>query len=595
MVKRRKYNILILIVLATLLAITITFLITPVYRATTTLLIESNQPKLTSIEDIYGLETRDKQYFLTQLELFKSRQLAEKVIHQFNLDRNPEFVGRLKDSSAPTSWLRHVLGEDEKTSGHALDRAVEAFEKQLSVHLVKDTQIVKVSFESESSVLAADIPNALATAYIQEQLNSRIQLTKKATGWLEQRLKILKINLDNSEAALQSYMDANNLVDVKGGVNTLTANELHELMLQMVDVKTKYAELIKRYGYMHPKIIAARAELRTAEKNLARGKARIQSIGRKGARLSELQREVQSNKKLYDTFLSRLKEASQAVELHTLNARISDPAVAPIKPVKPRKILIISAVFMASSMLGVFMVLLLELMDRTFKSRDEVEDVLGIPLLASIPSMKATKNSHANQQMLAVLDKKNNAFIEAIRSLRTELKLYGLDHPCNIILVTSSKEGEGKTIIASNLAAAMGTMEKVLLIDANMRQTDAQHNPGISGQQQGLSEVLVEAVDLNTCIQHMDDAGFDLLPCGRHASSDHMVNLLDTCTEDYDRIILDTPSLQDVSDAVLLSRYAKAVLYVIESGTTEQKEAQAGVTRLQGHHAYLVGAVLNKV
>ena len=602
-IARRKYSILLLLVLATLLAGIVVFSITPVYKATATLLIEPEQAKLTSVEDLYGLANKDQQYYLTQLELLKSRKLAEGVIAQFGLEDKPEFRPSLKPSYNPLDWLREKMSSKSARIGkdRTRDIVVTAFEQRLSVSLVKGTQIVKVGFESESPVLAMTVANALADAYIKEKVLSRVTLTKQATGWLEKRLKLMKVNLQTSERALQDYMETNNLVDVQG-VSTLTANELQELVLKVVNAKAKYSELRKRYGYMHPKIIVARSELKAAERELERGKEQIQRIGRKGVKLRELKREVQSNRELFNTFLSRLKEATEAVELHTVNARVSDPAVEPLDPVKPNKPLILTVVFLGTLMLSILMIFLLEALDRTIKGSDDVKDKIGLPLLGTLPKIKPVSGHHGESHVLAMLDPNNATYAEHVRSIRTSLILYGLDNPCKVILVSSSVAGEGKTTVSTNLAAAMGKMEKVLLIVAVLRGSDEMRAPGISGNQAGMSDLLMKKAELNECIYHLEDGGFDLIAFGRSVarplellSSVAMPELLEDLAAEYDRIIIDSPPLQVVSDSLMLSRYASAVVYVIEEGVTIERTINSGIGHLQDNKAQMAGVILNKV
>jgi len=601
-IARRKFSIFILVVLATTITGLYIFSQTPVYRATATLLIEPDQPRLTSIEDLYGLSGKTQQYYLTQVEVLQSRLLARLVIEHLKLDENEEFLPGKGNPYNPVTLLRQWLapsGKKEMGAEDRLDYVVNIFQSRLNVVLIKDTQVVKISFESISPSLAAAVPNALANAYIEDQLFSRVKLTKQATGWLESRLEVLKANLESSEKALQDYMERYRLVDVKG-VSTLTANELQELMIKMVDAKTKYSELTKRYGYMNPKIIAAKAEFEASERELESGKARIQSIGRKGVRLRELQRQVEGNRQLYDTFLARLKEASQAVELHAVNARLSDPAVKPLSPFKPKAYLIVSLAFQASLLLSILLVFVLEAIDKTFKKTDDVAGKTGQRLLGTLPLMRTAK-----VKKIALIDtdeQGSQEFSEAMNSIRTNLILHDGTLPNKVILVTSSVDEEGKSTVASNLAASFAMMQRVLLIDADLRQSEQTRSSGISGNQPGLADMLSGQSDAETVIVQLSESGMDVLPCGlnrKHPlellSSDTMHALVDRLAGNYDRIIIDAPSMLELSDALMLSRYANSVVYVVESGVTHEKNIRQGISLLEENHAVIAGLILNKV
>ncbi len=366
----------------------------------------------------------------------------------------------------------------------------------------------------------------------------------------------------------------------------------------MVDARAKYSKLSKRYGPMHPKLISARSELQAAERELAAGKARIQTIGRKSVKLREYQRQVESNRTLYDTFLARLKEASQTVDLQTANARLMDPAVLPIKPFKPKKGLILALAFFTSLMFGVLLAFLYEALDRMLKSSDDIEEKLGLPMLGILQLLKGSKKK---SDVPLTLDQQESSYAESVRSIRTGLVLSSLDNPHKVILVTSSVPGEGKTTLSINLAMAMGKMERVLLIGADLRRPSLTRALGLEQGHRGLTEVLAETAEVRDCFHRLDDAGIDVLPCGRippnpleMLSSERFARLLGVLEEKYDRIIIDSPPSQAVSDALVLSRYAKAVVYVVEADRTHEKAVRKGVKQLQ-QKAPLAGLVLNKV
>jgi len=598
-INSRKWGIMGLALLITLIVALIVFSMSPVYKATTTLLIEQQQPKLPSINELYGLAGNDKQYYLTQIELLKSRKLAEHVIHDLKLDSNQEFLpkeGGFHPLSTFKAWLS--LNDKVDKEDHTFDGVVAGFQGRLTVSLIKDTQLITVNFEAESPVLAANIANALANTYIDDQMVSRLEMTQKATGWMEQRIKVLKVNLEKSEQALQSYKESNGLIDVKG-VSTLTAQELDELTTQLVIARAKYSELAKRYGAKHPKLIAARSEFKAAEKQLRHSKGKIQNIGRKEVKLRELQRQVKSNRQLYDTFMDSLKEASQAIDLQSSNARISDPAVAPVNPIKPKKKMIVGLAFFASLMLGVLLAFLFEALDRTFKSPSDIENKLKQAVLGVLPLIKGNAKDRKSQS-LTMLDDSNNSYTEAMRTIRTGLILSSLDNPHKVILVTSSIPGEGKTSVSSNLAIAMAKMEKVLLIGADLRRPSLSKVFPTKGSQ-GLSDIVAGTSKFGESIHHIDDAGIDFLPCGllppnplELLSSDRFAKTMELLETKYDRIVIDSPPVQAVSDALVLSKYAKAVVYVVEADKTQEDLVKNGIKRLLQYDAPIAGIILNK-
>lgn len=390
--------------------------------------------------------------------------------------------------------------------------------------------------------------------------------------------------------------------------------------------RSKVEELSKRYGARHPAMEAARAELVTAEASLRgqveqvvaaiernyrlavanesslRGsvnenKAQIQNISRKEFQLREYQREVDTNRALYDTFLTRLKETAATSDLETVNARVVDAATVPNKPIKPKKGLIVVLAIFLAGLVGVGLSLLLEMLNNTFKGTDDVENKLNLPVLGILPLVK--KKDRKEVAHLFESDK-NKAFSESIRTIRTSVVLSGIDQPHKVIVVTSSVPGEGKSTVAANLAIAMGQMEKVILIDADMRRPTLAKNFDFAVGTPGLANVIAGTAGLKESIQKIN--GVDMLSAGavppnplELLSSERFVALIEHLKTVYDRIVIDSPPTQAVSDALMLGNLADALIYVIKSDDTAIPLAVKGVGQLLQSNAPVTGVVLNQV
>ncbi len=395
-----------------------------------------------------------------------------------------------------------------------------------------------------------------------------------------------------------------------------------------VEAERRLKTLAKRYGAKHPKMAAARADLQEAraavrkrvssviaglEKeyqvaltnerairaSLENAKGEMQSIHRKSYQLNVLEREVESNRQLYELFLKRLKETSETGDLQKANARIADPAVVPVVPVKPKKSLIVSIAGVLGLLFGIGLAFLLERLDNTFKRASDVEERLGLPLLGAVPHLKLSKNetplgyarSHAQ-----------SLFAESVRTVRTSVLLSGLDEPYKVIVVTSSVPGEGKSTLAMNLADSLGDMHKVLLIDADLRRPTVASTWGLDRKARGLSEFLSQSAKASDCVHQLGERNVYVMPSGvvppnplELLSSRRFKEALDTLGRTFDHIIIDSAPALAVSDALVLSRNASGVIYVIKADSTPYPAAQEGVKRLRQYKAHLIGAVLNDV
>ncbi len=606
-IKRRKWSIVLFATLVTFVASLIVYSMVPVYKATATILIEPERQKSFSLESMIRFRSQAKEYYLTQLEILKSRHLAEKVIVDLNLANSADFVG-VKEKpgyflSSMTKWFaltpKSGIVNQQPDPATLMDGYILKIQGGMSVRLIPETQLIQVTYQSTSSKLAADIANGIVQAYISDLRSARAEVSRSSTAWMEHRLLVLKKNLQESDQLLQTYRERHGLIDVQG-VGTLAEKELQEHTSRLLIARTKYKELSDVYGPRHPKLIAAQSEMVEAESSRARMEEKIHSIGRKAVRLRELQGNVDSYRKLYETFLNGLKEAAQSMELERVNARITDAAVTPRSPFKPNKRSIVMMVFFASLMFAVLLSFLYEALDKTFKSTGDLEERLNLPVLGLLPLVKGNRMNR-KEQAFAMLDPKLTSFSEAMRTIRTGLVLSSLDNPHKVILVTSSVPGEGKTVVSCNLAIAMGQMERVLLIGADLRRPSLARVFGLHEEKLGVSSIVAGTHSFQDCIKHIDQIGIDVLASGvlppnplELLSSSRFSSMIAVLENHYDRIVIDSPPLQAVSDSLVLSKYAQSIVYVVEADSTHEKAVKSGVNRLLEYGAPITGIILNK-
>ena len=683
-INRHKWGIAGLAFVITLLTALVVFSMEPVYRATATLLIESQEANVVSIEEIYGLDTRNTEYYATQFEILKSRGLAEKVIDNLNLAQHPEFDPNQKTSRFNfdlRSWLPVGLFPIETnltppTAAEKKLKLVDEFLNRLTISPVRKTQLVKISFEAHDREMAANAANALADAYIESHLEARLEMTEKATVWLTERIDHLKTKVSDAERRLQNFREAENLIDLQG-VRTLSSQEVQDLSVKLsalqerrsqlqnlvnqigklkgkplvnlesipavlkhpviqnlksqeASIEGKKAEFGKRYGPQHPKMLAATSELNSVRNNmrqqikliiagvdkeyeiarkneasteraLEKAKSNVQKTIRKEFQLKELEREVDSSQKLYETFFTRFQETTATGGLKTVNARLMDPAVIPQASAKPKKGMSLAIAFAISIILGVLLAFLLEHLNNTFKGSDDIESRLGVAVLGLIPFAKVGRKETLNP-LLIFKNKEFLALAESIRTIRTGLILSGLDNPHKVALVTSSIPSEGKTTISAGLAIALGQLEKVLLIDADMRRPSIARAFNLPENSPGLSELVAGTNSMEDTIYTQADAGIDVLPAGtippnplELLSSAKFASVLLDLEKVYDRIIIDSAPAQAVSDPMVLSSHVNAVLYVIKADATQINIAKTGIKRLANNGAPITGVILNQL
>ena len=248
-ISKRRWSILGLTVLASLLAMLVASGMRPRYQAATTLLIEPGKSKIVSIEEVYSQGLIAREYYQTQVEILKSEDLARKVVAKLDLVSHPDYDPRQQPASwhAPfTGWLRESAGWNG-TEADLLKGVVQRFKRDLSVQLVRGSQLAQVGFEAFDRELAAKVPNALAETYIESDLDARMAMTQKATEWLRERMGELRAKVDTSEKALQDFRDRERIVDVKG-VALGASRQLEELTRSLVEARQRRAEAESAYS-----------------------------------------------------------------------------------------------------------------------------------------------------------------------------------------------------------------------------------------------------------------------------------------------------------------------------------------------------------
>ena len=215
------------------------------YKATATILIEKKESNVVDVTALYGLDNESEEYLATEFEVLRSRPLAEKVVEKLDLTSHPafkdeqgfsllDFVGSIKGK---------VMGSDQPSDQALTSEAVEVeiarrellkdYQERLSVFPMRKTQLVEVSFEAPTPVLARDIANEHAEAYIEADLEARLERTKTAASWLAGQVEGLKGELSSAEQQLADYVEQENVIDIEG-IQAVSSQELKDLNTESV-------------------------------------------------------------------------------------------------------------------------------------------------------------------------------------------------------------------------------------------------------------------------------------------------------------------------------------------------------------------------
>ena len=313
--------------------------------------------------------------------------------------------------------------------------------------------------------------------------------------------------------------------------------------------------------------------------------------------MRDLQRDVDSNRQLYDSFQAHMRETAATGDVQAQNIKIIDPAIAPLQPSSPNKPLIVFIAGIVALLLGVGWALARDAIKNTFRSSDDIRKQINLPIWGVVPMLRKRRNQTIGQQYELNED---GPFCEAIRTLRTNVMLNDNNASNKVVVMTSSIPGEGKSAIAVNLAFALGKLERVLLIEADLRRPTLARNLGLTGSSLGLADLIAGHAKPDECIQSF--GRIDMLTVGtlpenplELLASPRFGQFLEWVKGSYDRILIDTPASQAVSDAALICTFADSVIYVIKSQSTSVALAQKGINQLVQSGAPMRGVVLNQV
>jgi capsular exopolysaccharide synthesis family protein len=360
----------------------------------------------------------------------------------------------------------------------------------------------------------------------------------------------------------------------------------------------------------------ARAEVAALEAEVEIQKRTVRKVSRDAVEFEALKAEIETRRKFLNELVNRQSQTTvsqQMSEPTASNVRIVDKAVVPKYPIRPRKFLNFLLAIMIGSGLGVAAAFLLDYLDNTVKSEADVEAVGGVRVLGHIPvhsPLKLMKSESADvppdsrNPDLASFWEPRSVFAESFRTLRTSILLASPEHPPRSILITSCEPGDGKSLVAVNLAVVLTQLgRRVLLVDADLRRPRLHRVFGVENAV-GLSSYLTGNAEFDEIIHSTDVPSLDFLSSGpipptpaELLDSARLSMLLTRVLDEgrFDHVIFDSPPSVHVTDAVLLSAKMDATMLVVRWEKTSRGALASGTERFKNARAHLVGAVLNGV
>ncbi|CAN5517692.1 exopolysaccharide regulatory tyrosine autokinase VpsO [soil metagenome] len=397
---------------------------------------------------------------------------------------------------------------------------------------------------------------------------------------------------------------------------------------ELAQLQSQYTQLSDKLGERHPEIIKVRSAIELAQTKLDgevgkvvqsvrneyqaalaqensliaalnQQKAEAQVMNRKAIDYSVLERDVESSRQIYESLLQRAKETGVSSELKTSNIRIVDRAEQPRAPVAPRTSLNLAGALVGGVMLALGLAFFFEYVDSSIKSPEEVKAYLGLPTLGMVPALNP--RTWKGREPLINAGVPPN-FAEAFRAIRTNVLFSAADEGARSLVITSTGPGEGKTMVAANLAIGFAQAgQRVILIDADMRRPRV-HDMFGQPQEPGLSNLMVGHAVASSTIRKSGVPGLWLLTAGRIPpnpaellGSQRFREFIQLLSQHFDSVIIDSPPIMAVTDAAVAASAASGIVFVVGAEMTSRHAAGAAIEQLQNGHPRFLGAVLNRV
>lgn len=579
-----------------------TFTRTPLYESSTQIEVDSRGSAALTRDALFGVDEQSE--FATHRFHLTSERILDVAAASIDLP------ARLRMPGAGGSWI----------AAH------------LVVERVPDTRIFRISARAPDATLAADIAQTVAAVYEADDVDRRAADARRKLAWLDEQMADVKKQVEASELALIDYIEKSDLdlVEIGSGEASATGPDLKpagspalrnlEAELSRLTLELERERLDKTE--VNPDVKRLRDERAIVSRRIAEEKKRIGEENKKRIRYGMLRRDAELNRQMFAHLMKELKQVNLLGEDDAGRIVVLRTAEPSGGPVYPRPLRHLAFGLLSGLLFGVGAAFLQESLDRSLKTREDVERALEIPVLGvihrvgasarmagaprrSVSAASASSSRSTQERILVHLDTPGWApEVEDFRTLRTNLRFARPDGDNRTILVTSTAPEEGKTTVATNLALVMAqTGQRVLLVDADLRRPAVHVTLGIPNEV-GLTNLLVaedgradDAAVVATSTPNLSaiTAGAfapnppDLLDSGR------MRELAKKWRGQFDRVIIDSPPQTSVVDPSILAPLVDGVLLVVAAGRVDADRARLARRQLAASGGRFYGCVLNHV
>jgi tyrosine-protein kinase Etk/Wzc len=482
---------------------------------------------------------------------------------------------------------------------------IEEVQKRLKItENRKESGIIDVTLEGPDLKSTSAILNEIGREYVRQNVERKSEKAKKSLAFLDRQLPDLKQQLETSEDKYKEFRNRHRTFDLGGEAKAMLDRAVW-VQTRMAELDQKKVQLLVRYENAHPVIEEIDRQNEVLRRQLASLDARIRELPELEQEVLRLNRDVKVNTDLYTSLLATAQQLRLVTSSEVGNARLLDVAEPPVKPIRPKRALVVVLSAFAGLLLGVAAAFCKKNLYGRVDDPQEIEDYLGLPVSATIPysdSQEKLYGQAGGTKKLPVLrfDAPSDSVIESLRRLRTSVQFSMGDAANNIIMITGPTSGVGKSFVSVNFAAVLASVhKKVLLIDGDLRAGNLHRYFGLE-RRNGLADAIADLTVLDRVIRRNVVDNVDFISTGNlpdkpgellsHGNLEH---LLEVCSARYDLVLIDTAPVLAVSDALVVASHAGAILNIVRGGVSTVSEIEEAVKHLNQAGQTVTGIVFN--
>jgi tyrosine-protein kinase Etk/Wzc len=588
-IKKRRWIILLTAVAVIASVVVFTNLQTPLYQATATVKVEPSMV-------IPGVATSDAGWdtytaLNTEVKILRSSVIAERTARKMGLI-------------------------NDRMSAEQIDRIAASLGTKINPERVGETNLITVAASSSDPDETAKLANSVAEVYIEKGMEDRSRRSRDLRQFIETQLSDAEAKLKVSEDALRDYTAKSGAKGIGGYLST-----------RLTDLQVRKSDLLKKYTNAHPEVERLSQQIRTVEEQM-------KTLPAEELEYARLSREVKINEELYTLLAKRYKEAQISEADRVQSAFIVTPAMKPSSPIKPNRTMNIAVGVFIGIFLGFLFAIIVENLDTSIGTIEDVEKYLGVPVLGIVPHIEPEirdrkslfsfkeqgSKAESARSKLIIYQTMKSPFVEAYHTLRTNLAFaVPRTGTGKVIAFSSAGIGEGKTLTASNFAiAAAQSGIKTLLVETDLRLPAVhrifgiKRDPGFSDcligtrkwtdVMRGTTDFLMSAVSMDKILQSPGIENLRVITSGPIPpnpvdlfNSLELKKIFSEMTRQFELVVLDCPPILLFADALITGTNTSGVIIVYRVGKMARGALKRAKDQLTNVKIPVLGVIVNDI